>query len=100
MPQHTVQFEIKSPRSLTVPHELLEEGGKYKLEIRDGDVYVWGNKNGLLYLGEVLIRCAIGGLIDTFHVHLPQDSSQSTAEEAKDELLVFAADEKFERHHA
>lgn len=97
MPQQTVQFEIKNPRSLALPHELLDGGGRYKLEVRDGDVNVWGNRNGLLYLGQVLIRCAIGGLVDTFHVHIPQDSSQSKAEEAKDELLVFAADEKFEQ---
>jgi hypothetical protein len=97
MPQHTVRFEMKNPRSLALPHQLLDEGGKYKVEVRDGDVYVWGNRNGLLYLGEVLIRCAIGGLVDTFHVHIPQNSSQSTAEEAQDELLVFAADEKFEQ---
>lgn len=95
MPEYTVRFETKDPRSLVLPHELLDAGGRYKVEIRDGDVYVWGNRNGLLYLGEVLIRCAIGDLVDTFHVHIPQDSSESTVEEVNDELLVFGADEKF-----
>src|SRR5688572_5965670 len=67
MPEYTVRFDAPvDNRTLRLPHELLEAGGRYKVDLRDGDVYLSGNANGLLYLSEVLIRLAKGGLVESF----------------------------------
>jgi hypothetical protein len=97
MPGYTVSFEVRSPTEIELPQHLLSSGGKYGAEIRDGDIYVHGNAQGLLYLAEVLIRCATGGFAETLHVHLPlaypmQDDS---TERPGDEMVVFAADPAF-----
>lgn len=77
---------------MSLPYELLAAGGKYCVEVRDGDVYVWGNKEGLLYLGDLIIRSAIGNLAEGVHTHIPLDSSEKSKVEPSAELLVFAAD--------
>jgi hypothetical protein len=80
---------------MVLPQELLSSGGKYQIEIRDGDIYVVGNTNGLLYLAEVLIRCAKGKLVESTHVHLPLDSVHETlTTDIQPELVVFAATEE------
>lgn len=95
MPEHTVKFDTPADtRTMTLPHELLAEGGRYAVQIRDGDVYISGNTSGLLYLAEVLVRCAKGGYVDSFHVHLPFDSDAGPPTgEIRPELVIFAASE-------
>lgn len=95
MPEHTVKFETPSDaRTMMLPQELLAEGGRYSVHLRDGDVYISGNTSGLLYLAEVLVRCAKGGYVDSFHVHLPFDSEAGPPTGAiRPELVIFAASE-------
>lgn len=97
MPSHTVQFEVADPASMDLPFQLLADGGKYTIEVADAGVTVWGNSKGLLYLAEVLTRCAIGGYAETFHVHLPLDTTAGPGGPAEDkpEFTVFAADASF-----
>jgi hypothetical protein len=72
----------------------MANGGRYAVQIRDGDVYISGNTDGLLYLAEVLVRCATGGYVDSFHVHLPFDSAADPPTgEVRPELVIFAASE-------
>jgi len=79
---------------MTLPYKLLANGGRYAVQIRDGDVYISGNTDGLLYLAEVLVRCATGGYVDSFHVHLPFDSAADPPTgEVRPELVIFAASE-------
>ena len=53
---------------------------------------MFGNRNGLLYLANVLAMAALGGYKRGFHVHLPFDSSSGPGE-AKSEIAIFAAAE-------
>lgn len=91
MPQHRFSWVVKDPSEIDLPSHLLENG-TYKIEVRDGDVYVFGNRDGLLYLAEVIARCALGGYTEGFHVHLPFDSDAGPGE-AEDEIAIFAASE-------
>lgn len=95
MPEYTVEFETSpDARTMTLPHKLLASGGRYTVQIRDRDVYISGNTDGLLYLAEVLVRCAKGEYVDSFHVHLPFDSEAGPPTgEIHPELVVFAASE-------
>lgn len=94
MPEYTVKFETPADaRTMRLPHELLSDGGHYAVQVRDGDVYVSGNTNGLLYLAEVLVQCAMGGYVDSFHVHLPFDSGAGPPTGVRPELVFFAASE-------
>lgn len=94
MPEHTIKFDVTDRNTMHLPSNLLREGGRYRVEVRDGDVYVSGNKDGLLYLAEVLVRSAIGGFTETFHVHLPQDSTSGppTGKGIRPELVIFAGE--------
>jgi hypothetical protein len=95
MPEHIVKFDMPSDATtMMLPQELLAEGGRYAVQIRDGDVYVTGNTSGLLYLAEVLVRCAKGGYVDSFHVHLPFTSDAGPPTTAiRPEVVIFAASE-------
>ncbi len=56
-----------------------------------GGVNLFGNRDGLLYVANVLIRCALGGYTTGFHVHLPMDSSVSGPNiDASPEFTVYA----------
>ena len=96
MPEHRVQFEVPDRKTMHLPYEFLASGGQYSVQYRDGDVYVSGNELGLLYLAEVLVRCAKGGYVDGFHVHLPQDSSHGppSGDDTRSELVIFGASEE------
>jgi hypothetical protein len=91
MPEYCVAFEVKRPNRLDLPAELLERG-HYRVEAdRDGSVTFFGNQDGLLYLANVLVRCALGGYTPDFHVHLPVDSSvQGPNIDLKPELTIYA----------
>ncbi len=95
MPEYTINFETPDPRSMELPYELLRDGGQYYVEVLSGDVYVSGNKEGLLYLAELIARCAIGGYEEYFHVHVSMNSTQSgrpsDTEGPISELVIFAA---------
>jgi len=96
MTEYTVKFETSpDARTMMLPHQLLANGGRYAVQVRDGDVYISGNANGLLYLAEVLVRCAKGGYATSFHVHLPFDSEAGPPTgEIRPELVLFAASEQ------
>lgn len=91
MPEYQVAFEVRKPGWIDLPAELLTDG-HYRVECeRNGSVNVFGNKDGLLYLANVLIRCALGGYESGFHVHLPMDSSEGGPNiDCKPELTIFA----------
>lgn len=91
MPSHRFSWVVSDPSQMELPSHLLENG-RYVVEVRDGDVYVFGNRDGLLYLAEVIARCALGGYAEGFHIHLPMDSRAEPGE-AADEIAVFAASE-------
>jgi hypothetical protein len=94
MPEHTIRFDTLDSRTMKLPHELLRDGGRYVVELRDGDIYLSGNTAGLLYLAEILIQCAKGGFDPSFHVHLPLDSKDSGPpgqRSSDDSLVIFAA---------
>jgi len=98
VPTHTISFEVADPSIIELPQHLLREGGRYSVEVGAGDVTIWGNAQGLLYLAEVLVRCALGEHTLGLHVHLPQDASvmhEGPATSIQPELTVFAADPGF-----
>jgi len=97
MPEYSTRFTVPDNRTIEFPHELLSQGGWYEIQQHDGDTYVNGNRNGLLYLAEVLIRCAIGNYVEGFHVHLalsPDQESGGPSQQPIDELVVFGASEQ------
>ncbi len=98
MPTYTIDFCVPEPSTIELPQHLLRDGGKYAVEVKDGDVTIWGNSAGLLYLAEVIVRCAIGGHPSTLHVHLPQDGSvarKGPTVGIQPELTIFASDPDF-----
>ena len=99
MASYETNFDVADSKTIELPQHLLATGGKYTVDVADGGVTIWGNELGLLYLAEVLIRCAKGGYVPTLHVHLPLDTSMSSGGPnvtAEPELTVFAADPRFE----
>lgn len=94
MPEFSLHFEVPDPNAIQLPAHRLQSGGRYAVELHDGDIYLSGNSEGLLYLAEVLIRCAKGGYADSFHVHLPlrSDAGPPPATEVQPELVIFAGE--------
>lgn len=94
MPEYTVKFDSTDRNTMHLPFQLLTQGGRYLVEVRDGDIYVSGNTDGLLYLAEVLIQCATGDFVETFHVHLPLDSTAGppNPDEVRSDLVIFAGE--------
>ena len=71
MPEHIIRFDVKEPATIELPNRRFA-GGHYRVQVdSDGGVDVFGDRDGLLYLAEVLARCALGGYKPGFHVHLP-----------------------------
>ena len=98
MQRYCIDVDTSDPSTIELPQRLLQQGGRYSVEVKDGDVTIWGNSLGLLYLGEVLIRAALGGHPPTLHVHIPQDGSvlrRGPSTTVEPELTVFAADPEF-----
>jgi|HubBroStandDraft_2_1064218.scaffolds.fasta_scaffold2433971_1 hypothetical protein len=93
MPEYRVAFEVEKANTIHLPAELLADG-HYRVECEsDGSVNVFGNKNGLLYIANVLIRCALGGYEPGFHVHLPLDSSvKGPNVNASPEFTIYSPD--------
>lgn len=93
MPTHSIDFEVRRPDTIDLPVHLLESG-KYEVVVdKAGGVEISGNRNGLLYLAEVLVRCAIGSYDPGFHVHLPLSSRTLGPNiDARPELTLFGAD--------
>lgn len=94
MPEYHVAFEPLDRRTMQLPADLLDRG-RYMVQVEeDGSVSVMGNRDGLLYLGELLIRCAIGEFDRGFHVHLPMSSDvHGPNVDLKPELTIYAADD-------
>jgi len=96
MPSLEISFDVKDPNRIELPNHLLRSGGNYLVEVRDGDIYVWGNADGLRYLAEAFARLAVGGYARTLHVHLPADSrliGQPINAQESPQLVLFAASE-------
>lgn len=93
MPTYTVAFELRQADTLELPAHLLA-GGRYRVKTEgDGSVEISGNRDGLLYLAEVLVRCAIGGFSPGFHVHVPLSGDERGPNlEARPELTIYCAD--------
>lgn len=71
MPEYNIFFEISEPNRMEMPDARLQ-GGSYSIVTdTDGNVDLYGDQKGLLYLAEVIVRCAIGDYKAGFHVHLP-----------------------------
>ena len=76
MPKHEVSFDLQDPSVIDFPAHLLEQGGRYIVKVvRGGSVDIVGNRDGLLYLAELLVRLALGERVRGFHVHLDFDSN-------------------------
>jgi len=97
MSEYSTRFTVPDNRTIELPYELLSQGGWYEIQSHDGDIYLNGNRNGLLYIAEVLIRCATGNYVEGFHVHLPLASDQAAGDAPAhpiDELVIFGASEQ------
>jgi hypothetical protein len=92
MPTYSVSFDVSRADTLDLPVSLLDKG-KYQVKAdKDGSVEISGNRDGLLYLAEVLVRCAIGSYKPGFHLHLPLDSDvRGPNVDASPELTIHAA---------
>ena len=93
MPDYRIAFETSNPNTMRMPADLLKSGGVYLIEEGPSrGVQIRGNKEGLLYLAEVLVRAAIGGHSEDFHVHLPMFSDDGGPNiDGRPELTIFAA---------
>lgn len=92
MPSYTISFDVRRPDTVDLPAALLSDG-TYTLKVEeDGSVEIIGNRDGLLYLAEVLVRCALGKYTAGQHVHLPLDGSFSGPNlDASPELTIYSA---------
>lgn len=94
MPTYTVDFEVGEPETITLPTHL--QSGEYLVRVEhDGSVEISGDRDGLLYLAEVLVRCAIGGYLPEFHVHIPLSTAERGPNlDARPELTIYGANAK------
>lgn len=92
MPEHTISFEMKKADTIELPNRRYA-GGQYRVEAdAGGGVDIFGNREGLLYLAEVLVRCALGEHKPGFHVHLPRRGVAGGPDVSGDpELTVYSA---------
>jgi hypothetical protein len=94
MPEYCVSFGDPKPDSLEYPFRLLRTGW-YKAVVDHLGVTITGNRDGLLYLAEVLVRCAISGYEPGFHVHMSLDSSVKGPNiDCSPELTVYGAEQQ------
>lgn len=92
MIEYRVQFEEEGPDVVRLPLRRFVDGVYKVVADRDGGVEVFGNRDGLLFLAEVIVRCAMGGFSDGFHVHLPREGvAQQPDTSGGAELTVYAA---------
>lgn len=94
MPSHVISFEVGRPDTIDFPSHLLTDG-RYEFTVgEDRSVEIKGNRDGLLYLAEVLVRFALGGYAPDFHAHLPLDSEvDGPNTDNQPELTIFAPNE-------
>jgi hypothetical protein len=92
MPKYCVTFEVTDPGRFDMPVGEFENGCYEVIVNPDGGVDVFGNRQGLLYLAEVLTRCAIGGFEPGVHVHLQtRGLANGPNLDGSPELTIFAA---------
>ncbi len=93
MPSYSITFDVRRPDTIEFPAHLLQSG-RYELRVGEGGgVELTGNRDGLLYLAEVLVRFAIGGYVSDFHAHLPLNSDEGGPNvDSRPELTIYAPD--------
>jgi hypothetical protein len=94
MPSYTIRFEVKRPNTIDFPTDLLVDGN-YEFTISEQrGIELHGNRDGLLYLAEVLTRFALGGYEQGFHAHFPLLSATDGPNiDSAPELTIYAASE-------
>jgi hypothetical protein len=92
MPSYKIEFQVGRRDTIEFPAQLLESGNyEIKVGSADGSVEIIGNRDGLLYLAQVLVRFAIGGYSPGFHAHLPLSSAAlGPSLQAAPELTIYA----------
>ena len=92
MPEHTINFEVKAANTIELPNRRYA-AGRYRVHTEpDGSVDIFGNREGLLYLAEILVRCALGGHTSGCHVHLPRRGVAAKPDvSGEPELTVYSA---------
>ena len=94
MTTYEIAIQAGSASSLTLPGHLLSGGGQYRLDQTPAGITLTANRDGLLYLAEILVQLALAGLDKAYHVHLRLDSRLSGPNvDAEPELTIFAAQE-------
>ena len=95
MPSHSINFEVRRSDTIEFPSHLLTEG-RYEFVVgEDGSIEIKGNRDGLLYLAEVLVRFALGGYEADFHAHMPMDSQVGGPNiDNLPELTIFGPSDK------
>jgi hypothetical protein len=87
-------FRVEQPGRdvLSLPNHR-HTGGRYSVRAdSDGSVEILGDRDGLLYLAEVIVSCALADLSPGFHVHLPIDGVANEPDtEAVAEVTVYSA---------
>jgi hypothetical protein len=95
MPRHEIEFSVPGPSTLMPPSHLLRTGSYSVTMDQYRGVTITGTRDGLLYLAEVLVRCALSGYPPSFHTHLPLESTRGGPNvEADPELTIFAAQDQ------
>ena len=74
MPEYHIRFD-STHDTIQFPTQLLKRG-RYRIGVEENDVSIYANKDGLLYLAEVFVRCALGEHSKGFHLHLPMSSDE------------------------
>ncbi|GEM_PF-1640363 len=89
---HTFRVEQDARNEMHIPN-LKYAGGHYRIRAEvDGSVEIFGDRQGLLYLAEIIAGCALGDLSAGFHVHLPRLGVASEPDTSGDvELTVYSA---------
>lgn len=92
MTDFVISFDSGSPDTIELPNHRYA-AGKYRIDVdAAGGVDVFGDRDGLLYLAEVIVRCALGSHSAGFHVHLPKDGVASGPDTTgAPELTIYSA---------
>lgn len=90
--EFTIAFQDKGRNAIDFPTQKYQPGAYRIRPDAEGGVEVSGNKNGLLFLAEVLTRCALADLEPGFHVHLPLEGVMSGPDTSGGpELTLYSA---------
>jgi len=90
--EHSFNIEQLARDEIRTPNAKYAQG-QYQIRTdSEGSIQVFGDRQGLLYIAEVIATCAVGDLSSGFHVHIPCNGvAAGPTDMGEKELTVYSA---------